>query len=206
MKTLLSILSILFLVSCSNNTKKETENTTAVDAIVNTTESESGKESATDNTSADVTSYLPRYKSKLEASKYKYLVTNHNELLSPPGFYDVDETYSKGIENIELALKDIGKKVVKKNSFQYKGQVRRNATLFPIGTIIEYIFKNDSIATDSYTRLMELKSGSETVWKEGIDWKSPALMVRKENRIYHIITGGENMKGTEKEIADLIFK
>ncbi|MEO9954506.1 hypothetical protein [Nonlabens sp.] len=206
MKLLLSILSVLLLVSCNNDIKKETEITTKDDTVVHTTEPESIKESVTDSTSVNLTSYLPSYKSKLEASKYKYVISNHNGLLSPPGFYDVDETYSKGIENIERALKDIGKTVVKKNSFQYKSQVRRNANVFPQGTMIEYIFKNDSIATDSYTRLMELKSGSETVWKEGIDWNSPALMIRKENRIYHIITGGENMKETEKEIADLIFK
>ncbi|WP_405377427.1 hypothetical protein [Nonlabens sp. Asnod3-A02] len=205
MKTLLSFLSILFLVSCNHDNKKDVEREMVEDVIVPTTESRPIKESVTDSTSSNVTSYLSAYKSKLEASKYKYVISNHNGLLSPPGFYDVDETYSKGIENIERALKDVGKTVVKKNSFQYKAQVKRNGDVFPQGTMIEYIFKNDSIATASYTRLMELKSGSEAVWKDGIDWNSPALMVRKENRIYHIITGGDHMAGTENEIADIIF-
>lgn len=206
MKTLLSLLSILILVSCNNDYNKNTEHDTVEDVIVPTTESRPIKESVTDSTSANVTSYLPLYKSKLEASKYKYVISNHNGLLSPPGFYNIDQTYFKGIENIERALKEVGKTVVKKNSFQYKAQVKRNGNIFSQGSVTEYIFKNESIAVTSYTRLMVLKSSSKTAWKEGIDRNLPALMVRKENRIYHIITGGDHMAGTEKEIANIIFK
>ncbi|GAK94472.1 hypothetical protein JCM19298_45 [Nonlabens ulvanivorans] len=157
----------------------------------------------------DTASHMEIYQVKLENSKYQYEVTVDSSYWyknTQNGFTYFKDESNTAFNKIRKRLKKLDKSVTGRNAIFLNSKFKMRGNFRPRGRVIEYIFKNDSIAHSIYDQLMQVKKDLPKDWEIAVDWKCPAIMILKDNRIYHIITSGHYMMGMENEIAAVMFE
>nr|WP_152556720.1 hypothetical protein [Nonlabens ulvanivorans] len=210
MKYILLLLSIILFTAC-NKLKKDTliikkKNDSVIQKIKPVIEEEPV---VSNIIFQDTASHMEIYQVKLENSKYQYEVTVDSSYWyknTQNGFTYFKDESNTAFNKIRKRLKKLDKSVTGRNAIFLNSKFKMRGNFRPRGRVIEYIFKNDSIAHSIYDQLMQVKKDLPKDWEIAVDWKCPAIMILKDNRIYHIITSGHYMMGMENEIAAVMFE
>ena len=206
MKYILLLLSIILFTAC-NKLKKETliiEET--IDSTIQKKEPIIEEEKVPEIIFLDTTSHMEIYQIKLENSKYNFIVKNLDDIeFSRINLLGTDERFHYKQKELKNEILEICNHVQQINSFKFKGQVEISRNTFPRGTLTEYIFPNEILASQAFQNLKDFKRRDRSYWEMKVDVKCPSTMVLQDNRLYHVITGGWFMMGMEKEIAKVLF-
>ncbi len=208
MKKILFLLIAVLIISC-NELKKETpivkEKT---DSVIQKIEPVIEQEPAPSIIYQDTTSHLNRYKVKLENSKYLFSITEMQQIeFDRINLLSTNQRFHLERERkLKNEILKICEDVLLISSFKFKGQVTISSNTYPRGSMTEYIYPNKEMAKKSFDKLMNFKQKHRSYWEMKVDVKCPSKMILKDNRIYHIITGGWFMMGMEHEIATIMFE
>ena len=206
MKYILLLLSIILFTAC-NKLKKETliiEET--IDSTIQKKEPIIEEEKVPEIIFQDTTSHIKSYQIKLENSKYNFIVKNLDDIeFSRINLLGTDERFHYKQKELKNEILEICNHVQQINSFKFKGQVEISRNTFPRGTLTEYIFPNEILASQAFQNLQDFKRRNRSYWEMKVDVKCPSTMILRDNRLYHVITGGWFMMGKEEEIATILF-
>ncbi|PQJ30463.1 hypothetical protein BST92_00245 [Nonlabens arenilitoris] len=206
MKYILLLLSIILFTAC-NKLKKETliiEET--IDSTIQKKEPIIEEEKVPEIIFQDTTSHIKSYQIKLENSKYNFIVKNLDDIeFSRINLLGTDERFHYIQKELKNEILEICNHVQQINSFKFKGQVEISRNTFPRGTLTEYIFPNEILASQAFQNLQDFKRRNRSYWEMKVDVKCPSTMILRDNRLYHVITGGWFMMGKEEEIATILF-
>ncbi|EAS18793.1 hypothetical protein BBFL7_00613 [Flavobacteria bacterium BBFL7] len=207
MKQILSILMTMLLTHC-NEMKNETSiPEEKTDFITQKAESIIEEKTVPEIVFQDTTSHMEIYQIKLENSKYNFIVKNLDDIeFSRINLLGTDERFHYKQKELKNEILKICNHVQQINSFKFKGQVEISRNTFPRGTLTEYIFPNEILASQAFQNLKDFKRRNRSYWEMKVDVKCPSTMILQDNRLYHIITGGWFMMGMEKEIAAVMFE
>ncbi|WOI24105.1 hypothetical protein [Nonlabens ulvanivorans] len=209
MKYILLLLSIILFTACNKLKKEALIIEETIDSTIQKKEPIIEEEKVPEIIFLDTTSHMDIYQIKLENSKYQYEVTVDSSYWyknTQNGFSYFKDKSNTAFDKIRKRLKKLDKSVSGRNAIFLNSKLKMRGNFRPRGRVIEYIFKNDSIAQSIYDQLMQVKKDLRKDWEIAVDWKCPAIMILKDNRIYHIITGGHYMMGMENEIATVMFE
>ncbi|AGC77561.1 hypothetical protein LX97_02244 [Nonlabens dokdonensis] len=198
----------LFLLSCKNGSK----NLEYPQNTISQEQKEKSLNQAIEKEKTKIIDYtksnLPTYSVQLLGSKYAFITSIDSSYWyknKVNGMIYDRSTSTTISDSILIRLKSVDSKIIKQNSVFLKSDYPKNSDTKYRGRIHEYIFKNDSIASQSFNKLYGLKQQYPMQWHLSVEWKSPSVLVLKNNKVYHIITGGDYMMGMEKEVQRLIF-
>ena len=209
MKLYLTIILLVFVFTSCKEEKTNLPNVEAVETVLGTTDSIT--DTVEDVVTIDLNSKLRDKVTRLSKLKHNYIIKE---------FVEVDVKRSMLIGQLarlssrtylEEMFKDVSIEVLKKDLYStqecfVKGTkaMNINSNTYPRARLVEYIFKTEEAAKQSFDALKAIKRKG-SVWMQIS--KSPDILFLEDNRIYFVRTGGMYMLDIYKQIeAELKLK